>query len=202
MNLECQHLASVSLLLDDELPDADRDRLVEHLGVCETCHKEFLDLQGLRATLTGMAVDPSARQRVFLALPQPKPAAWFSRKTVSIPWPVAAAILLLLAASAAFNAYLGLRSKPKEQVAQNNIQLAGHELERDSGGIPSAPGKVQAPRSGAASNGSAAAPGANSYVVTLQTEQESIRFITKTDYRPYRVPRIYVRNRPNSSEER
>ena len=202
MNTDCPHLESVSLLVDEELPDEDRAHMIEHLDACKACHQEFLDLQRLRSTLTSMAVDPSARRRVFSALPQPKPAAWLSRKRVSVPWPIAAAILLLLAASGLGNAYLGLRSKPKEQFVQKSLQTAGNNSEITAGDSAGSVQTVRAPGKGSASNNVAAMPAARSFVVTLETEQKTIRFVTQTDYRPYPVPRIYVRNRFNSSEER
>jgi anti-sigma factor RsiW len=202
MNTDCPHLESVSLLVDEELPDEDRAHMIEHLDACKACHQEFLDLQRLRSTLTSMTVDPLARQRVFSTLPQPKPAVWLSRNRISVPWPIAAAILLMLAASGLGNAYLGLRSKPKEQFIQKGLQTAGNNPEITSGGSAGSVQTTRAPGGGSASNNVAAMPAARSFVVTLETEQKTIQFVTPTDYRPYPVPRIYVRDRLNSSEER
>ncbi len=202
MNTDCPHLESVSLLVDEELPCEDRAHMIEHLDACTACHQEFQDLQRLRSTLTSMAVDPSARQRVFSTLPQTKPAAWLPRNRVSVPWPIAAAILLLLAASGLGNAYLGLRSNPKEQFIQKGLQPARKRSGITSDGTAGSVETIRAPGSSSASNNVAAMPAARSFVVTLETEQQTIRFVTKTDYRPYPVPRIYVRNRFNSSEER
>ena len=202
MNTDCPHLESVSLLVDGELPDKDRTHMIEHLDACKACHQEFLDLRRLRSTLTSMAVDPSARQRVFSALPQRKPAAWLYRKRISVPWPIAAAILLLLAASGLCNAYLGLRSKPKEQFIQKSLQTAGNNSEVTSGDSVGSVQPTRAPGQGSASTNLATMRATRSFVVTLETEQKTIRFVTQTNYQPYPIPRIYVRNRFNSSEER
>jgi len=202
MNMDCPHRESVSLLVDGELPDKDRTHMIEHLDACKACHQEFLDLQRLRSTLTSMAVDPSARQRVFRSLPQPKPAVWLSRNRVSVPWPIAAAILLLLAASGLCNAYLGLRSKPKEQFIQKSLQTAGNHSEVTSGDSVGSVQPTRAPGQGSASTNLATMRPTKSFVVTLETEQKTIRFVTQTDYQPNPTPRIYVRNRFNSSEER
>ena len=202
MNTDCPHLESVSLLVDGELPDKDRTHMIEHLDACKACHQEFLDLRRLRSTLTSMAVDPSARQRVFRALPQPRPAARLFRNRVSVPWPIAAAILLLLAASGLGNAYLGLRSQPREQFIQKGLPSAGNDPEIPPGGGAGNMQAMRAPGAGSASTHVSAMPAARSFVITLETEQKTLRFVTQTDYRPYPVPRIYVRNRFNSSEER
>jgi hypothetical protein len=210
MNEACPQLNSLNMLFDDELPQEDRVSLIDHLRVCEICKGEFDQFQRIRTALNSMAIDPSARQRVLSSLPHATPIVLLSRRRVSVPWPVAAAILLLLAASVIGNAFLGLRSRSKEQNVQKAVQLVSNKPElfsaasgegsRTTGAenLPAPLGKGETHTAGTTKE----RPVAKFSVITLETEHETMRFVTSTEYRPYSVPRIYIRTRIRPSDER
>jgi hypothetical protein len=218
MNSDCPKLVSVGSLFDGELTAEEHDSLIRHLGACATCRQEFADLNRLRATLASVVVAPSARERVLRSLPAIRPAAPFSWKRVSVPLPIAAAILLLLAISILGNAYLGFRQKGRERASrEGSIIMAGApppqspavvEAERPTGGPirPAAnlPGKTAAasmvnrPATGSESPRSIANP----LVFTLISDQGIVQCVTTTEYKPYRVPKIYAGGIVDSSEKR
>jgi len=217
MNSDCPQLASVSLLIDGELADEERSSLMEHLGICDACSRELEELRRLRSALSYIGVDPSARQRISNSLLHLDPKMALARRTLSVPLPIAAAILLLLGLSVIGNSYLGLHRQSEKQGARSGIDLPERKAEPNPGTaraknpIEPAAGLANAKSvntdSGLYGNkdhgpnhttiGSAPKP----IVVTLRTGQWTVEFATKNEYRPYAIPKIYSGSF-NPSEQR
>ena len=217
MNSDCPQLDLVSLLIDDELTDQERTRLVEHLEDCEACARELDDMKRLRSALSRVDTDHTAKDRILRSLPPLTPRLAFVGRRVSVPLPIAAAILLLLGLSAIGNAYWGFRRPYHAQGAYSSVGLSEPKSEPNPGAMgeknPNEPaaGQVTAGSlkidSGPARQGNKkampAAPGptAKPFVVTLQSERWTVEFVTRTEYRPYAVPKIYIGS-INPSEQR
>jgi hypothetical protein len=218
MNSDCPQRISVSQLVDNELTEQERASLIEHIGTCTVCKAELDELNRLRSSLACLAADAAVKASMRKSLPRDGQVARFVRQKLAVPLPIAAAILLLLGISVCGNAYLGLRQTSDGQADRRHIERAGLKPpaapETVAGGTRAAvdvskPGpQITAAKPGAApaksalQNAASGSPSAKSYVLALESEEGTIRFVTNTEYRLYPVPKIIVGNPINPSEAR
>ncbi len=218
MNSDCPQRISVSQLVDNELTEQERDSLNEHLGACPVCREELAELNRLRSSLARLPANAAAKVNILESLRCDGRVARFRRQKLAVPLPIAAAILLLLGISVCGNAYLGLRRKSDGQTDRRKIErvvqqspaateeaAAGAGATSDVGG-PGRPVRTVKPDvppvRGALKTVASRSSSTKSYVLSLESEEGAVRFVTTTEYRLYPVPRIIVGSRVNSSEAR
>ncbi len=218
MNSECPQRISVSRFIDHELTEQERASLNEHFGTCADCRRELAELNRLRSSLACLAADVAAKAKVLKTISRDGRVNRFTRQKLAVPFPVAAAVLLLLGISVFCNAYLGLLRKPNGQVDRRNIERVelrspvapGAVAEvAGSGGDVSSPGRLAGTvktealhAKGAVQAAAPGAPSAKSYLLSLESEEGTVRFVTNTEYRLYPIPKIIVGSRVNHSEAR
>jgi anti-sigma factor RsiW len=218
MNSDCPQRISVSQFVDNELTEQERVSLNEHLVTCTACKEELAELNRLRSSLACLTADPTVKVNILKSLPRDGQVARFTRQKLAVPLPIAAAILLLLGISVCGNAYLGLRQKANGQTDRKNIERAGLQSPAAPGAVAGgtgAPGDVSrpgrqitavkpdiSPAKSALQTAPSGSASAKSYVLALESEEGTVRFVTNTEYRLYPVPKIIVGSRVNSSEAR
>ena len=217
MNMECPNLASVGALIDDELPDAERAATLRHIDACAACRKELENLRDLRSIFDIVQAEPSVKPRVLAALPRRVPAPRFLRARISLPLPVAAAILIVFGLSIFGNAYLGLNqgSETRGGSGSGSVEVRNPQ----AGASSSSPAIDQAgkegsrPSAGAHGNSVDArrAPSRESVslkreggpmVFKQESEQGTFLFVAGSDYRFSSTPKIYIGGRFEPSKER
>jgi hypothetical protein len=207
MNSDCRYLSLVSQFIDDELPEEERSRLVEHIAQCETCTREIENLKKLRSALALLGSDISAKQRIRKSLPDQNPKSIFAARRLMVPFPIAASILLLLGVSVICNAYLGFFRPVREQIVYKSVappdRVSDTEKEAiavkeiiepavkqttvdsrsiDSGSFPKKRTRV---------NDASVKPDSKQFVNNFQANRYTAEFITSTEYRLYPIPKIY-----------
>jgi hypothetical protein len=208
MNSDCRCLSLMSQFIDDELPEEERSKLAEHIAQCETCTREIENLKKLRSTLALLGSDLSAKQRILKSLSSQKPKMAFAARSLMVPLPVAASIILLLGVSVIGNAYLGFFRPIRQQIVYKSVaspdRVSDSEKEAvaakkiiepavkqptttDSQSIDSGTFHQKHNRVNVASVRS----DTKSFVATLQTDRYSAEFTTTTEYRLYPIPKIY-----------
>lgn len=137
--MNCDFTEKISLLIDDELSDAEATEVTAHLAVCHTCRRSREDFLRVRSEIKSYASAPDfvAQRRALLQiLASEKTPLW--RRRIALPAPVFALLLLALIALGVWAASVR-RAAPAEaerkpgrvltlpvpaQDSQNGIDLA------------------------------------------------------------------------------
>jgi hypothetical protein len=208
MNSDCPQIILVSQLIDNELSDEERSRLIDHIAQCEVCAGEIENIKKVRSSLELLEADPSTKRRIRRAvLSQPPPKAFACRR-LSVPLPIAAAIALLLGASVIGNAYFGFFRTVGEQAIHKNVvspdvvsdsakQMISvkkdgspeikHQAMTDAKIFETSSSHKKHKKMGVTPSTSGVEP----FVTTLQTDRYIAEFATTTEYRFYPLPKIY-----------
>jgi hypothetical protein len=191
MSAECPRLMMVSQYVDDELSSSEVSDLVEHLKSCRQCSDELAALARIRATMASVPVNALARDRIFKALQRNQNEKTMIRRKISVPLPVAAAVLLALSVSIIANAYMGARraqtpnmlptkqSEPLKTSPAKQVQPHGESL------ASSKPTEKHVPANGAKQSKELT-------LVTFECDQVVTQFITDSKYHLNQTPTIHA----------
>jgi hypothetical protein len=202
MNSDCPQVSLASQLIDDELLDGERSRLIEHIAQCEACTREIENLKRLRSALERLSADPSAKQRIRNALSSKKNGMTFATRRLLVPLPIAATIMLMLAASVIGNAYWGFFRPVREQIVYKSVYLPNQVSESaketaDSAARQHASANSQSIDSGVSRNKHRGIdaphiqPKEKLFIATFLTDRFIAEFSTTTKYKLYPIPKIY-----------
>ena len=191
MSAECPRLILVSQYADDELAEPESSELIEHIKVCQQCSDELAAVIRVRKTLASMPVDGVARQRVFTSLAgRTQPVA---KRTISVPLPVAAALLLMLAASVLGNAYLGVWRTQRQGASpeqQSEPVTSPSPARSRASGEPLASSRESPRQPRQATVAAKRAPKLST--VTFECDQQVSESVIESEYRLYPEPKIYA----------
>jgi hypothetical protein len=191
MSSECPRLMMVSQYVDDELASSEVPDLLDHLKSCRLCSEELAALTRIRATMASVPVNALARERVFKALQSRQNEKPIVSRKILVPMPVAAAVLLMLSASIAANAYLGARrvqipnmlptkqSEPLKTLPAKQVQPHGDSL-----------ASSKSTEKGIPANG--AKESKELTLVTFECDQVVTEFITDSRYKINQTPTIHA----------
>ena len=105
--MDCHLAEKISLLIDGELGEEEAKETAKHLSTCDACQRAYHDFLLLREELNSYAAAPDtlaqrrALQRILLS---EKPPFW--RRSVRLPVPALALLLVAVVALAALLAFV------------------------------------------------------------------------------------------------
>lgn len=100
-------MARLDDYLDDRLDAATRRRVEEHLDTCASCREELAALRGLLAEVRDLPRSIEPRRDLWPDIDRrTRAGGWRSRSIWSLRYPLAAAVIVLMGASAAVTAWL------------------------------------------------------------------------------------------------
>lgn len=216
MKSDCPHTVLVSQFVDNELSDQERSFLDEHFAQCSDCSDELERMRKLRSTLSSaIYADPSTKQQIYDVVSSRARRRRLLSGRLSIPLPVAAALLMAFAASVIGNAYWGFFRAAHERIVYKETRLPD-VVGGSAGKIPANKGSGDAADAMNSRTVKAYQPGHSNvrphpgpavprdpgaFAARIQTDRYATEFMTAVEYRLYAIPKIYAGG-VNFSEQR